>query len=817
MYKKELLAIASLVLLVVTVVPANAWVIPPNPSAEDNKYESYGPHVKGIIIKIYSDTTAEWQDMDANQLDLEDWPLTKAWVDKWTNPNDGQRFTVVNNGGENFMYILDLNNNATFAPTDAGPFVYNPTSDVFLRQAIAFCVNRSDICRLDPMAFPIYTPMPNYMVAYVNHTVDSWYGGYTGDPTQAAAILDAQNYTKQTSGPDEGWRIDPHTNQTLNLIFYSRADTRGDYGDDLNVILNSEPIRIKTTYYSHVPRSGVSGPVFSQKFFNLYTGAWTWLGPDPDYLCALYNGSNYYHPGLPPNYDAINDPILNYYLTGIELATDPAAVELACNMSQIRFATIAAAVPLWSPLNFKAYKNVPVEVGATGNWTHLVNQRSVGVNSWWSTLNMYQTGNPHPDNFTYYGFSSSVTMLNIVYAGQYWDMEVLNRIYDCGATRDPMTMNSWVPQLFKYWTIGTWTDPATGEVKTKVDVTLRPNACWQDNVSVTMADVNYTLVEISQDLIAKGLEVPSWYSIVKYIKAVNVVDLYNAEILLDINSNWAAGWILTNTIIPEHIWKPIVDASSTANPIVEGRQPDPNIIGTGPFRWSSGAGDSPGTTIVLVANDPGSVVNGISSPGYYNYCPCASVSVDPSTLYVGPGQSFDINIQISNVRDLYLWVFSIQWNPAILEYVSITEGDFLRNGSSNTVILIKSVNQTGGYLKEVTCSRLGNVPGVNGSGILASITFRTKDPGSSLMDMYFVGLLDSKLSSIPSTILNGYVYQWRILGDITGDDQVTYQDLGILARAYGSTVGDSNWNPGADLNYDGKVDHHDLFLLARNY
>ena len=833
MYKEELLAIASLALLAVTVVPANAWVIPPNPPAEDNKHELYGPHVKGIVIKIYSNTTAEWQDMDANQLDFEDWALAKAWIDKWTNPNDGQRFTVVNNGGQYGMWLLDINNNWTYTSNDTLPGIDNPTRDVHLRQALAYMVNRTWIVNdlLGGLGNAMWTPVPTCMKDYVNHDIypggamDALtYGGDQGNVTAAAQILNSTGFPIDTSTGFRFWDVD-HDNDTtqdandlpLNLIFYSRQGQRGVFGDRLNATLNAWPIRIQSTYYSNYPRPNVTGPVFTQKYFNLYTGGWIGTGPDPDYLCDLYNGSNYYHPGWPPNYDGINDPILNHYLTGIKLATDPVAAGLACNVSQIRFATIAAAVPLWCTLDFKAYKNVPVEAGATGNWTHLVNQQGIGVNSWWSTLNMYQDGNPYPDNYTYYGFSSTITSLNMIYAQWYWDYEVLGRIYDSGAARDPMNPATWVPQLFKYWTIGTWTDPATGEVKTKVKVTLRPDAHWQDNKSVTMADVNYTLVEISQDLIAKNLTVPWWYSTVQYIRAVDIIDPYNAEILLDINSVWAAGWVLSNSIIPEHVWKPIVDASSIANPIVTQRQPDPNIIGTGPFRWYSGAGDAPGTTVVLVANNPGSVVNGITSPGYYNYYPCGSVSVDPSTLYVGAGQSFNIGIRVSNVNDLYLWVFSIQWNPATLEYISITEGDFLRNGSSTTGILIKSVNRTGGYLEAAACSRLGNVPGVNGSGILANITFRAKAPGSSLLDMYFVDLLDSNLSSIPSTTMNGYVYQWRIQGDINGDNQVTYKDLGILCRAYWSTPADPNWNPSADLNYDGVVDYWDLGLLSQNY
>jgi ABC-type transport system substrate-binding protein len=314
------------------------------------------------------------------------------------------------------------------------------------------------------------------------------------------------------------------------------------------------------------------------------------------------------------------------------------------------------------------------------------------------------------------------------------------------------------------------------------------------------------------------------------------------------------------------------------------------------------------------------------------YVSACEVKVDPTTTSVPIGQTFDVNITVTNATDLYLWVFSIRWNPATLEFMSMTEGDFLSRGGSTTGILIQSVNQTMGYLKEAACSLLGNLPGVNGTGNLATITFKSKAPGLSLLDIYFHDLMNSTGSSIPSYATNGdvtvektadlsildislpyptlpkyvnitvpinvtiqntgtgaagtfnvsFTAYWndgallehyeeqeiaglpagtntmlsfsfmprnvgnytltfmadsadeiiesnetnnqmtlpvvvRVQGDMTGDSQVTYQDLYILARAYWSTSADSNWDPRADINCDGTVNHLDLFLLSKNY
>jgi ABC-type transport system substrate-binding protein len=626
MKKVILFSITMLAILAMTMIPsAFSWCIPPNPAGEDNKYELYGPHVKGILIKIYANTEDEWTAMDAGQLDFEDWALEKAWADKWSTP--GGPITLQNYGGEAGYMLLDINNNATYTPVDTTPGTDNPTRDVHLRQALAYLVNRTwivnDLC--NGLANAMYTVVPTYMAGYVNHDIAPGgslealtYGTDQGNVTAADELLNLTGFPK---GAD-GWRYwDKNLNgvkdagEDLNLIFYSRQGQRGTFGDWYNTRLTSEPIKIHTTYYSNKPRSFCNGPVFNQEYYSLYTGGWIFIGPDPDFLCDLYNGSNYYHPGAPNNYLGLDDAQLNTYLTQVKLASSLPIATAATLASQVRFAQIAAAVPLWCAAGVKAYKNVPVEGG--GNWTQMVNQKGQGVNSWWSTLDMYKQCDLYP-NFTYYGFSSTVSNLNVIYTQWYWDSEVTGRIYDGGAGRDPMTLASWVPQLYQYWETGTWTDPTTKETKTKVTVKMRPDVFWQDGTPVTVNDVYYTLVEVSKDILAKGLPPPWWYPTVQYMRSVSIIDDYTVEILLDVNSVFASGWVIGSVIIPKHIWKPIVDASTVLNNLVGGRQPDPNMIGSGPFRFYS---EVPDQTIALVRNEPDSIVHGVKSPGYYNYYP----------------------------------------------------------------------------------------------------------------------------------------------------------------------------------------------------
>jgi hypothetical protein len=54
-------------------------------------------------------------------------------------------------------------------------------------------------------------------------------------------------------------------------------------------------------------------------------------------------------------------------------------------------------------------------------------------------------------------------------------------------------------------------------------------------------------------------------------------------------------------------------------------------------------------------------------------------------------------------------------------------------------------------------------------------------------------------------------------GDINSDKKVDISDLVVVASAYGSQLGDPNWNINASLNNDNVVDIFDLDIIALNY
>jgi len=56
-----------------------------------------------------------------------------------------------------------------------------------------------------------------------------------------------------------------------------------------------------------------------------------------------------------------------------------------------------------------------------------------------------------------------------------------------------------------------------------------------------------------------------------------------------------------------------------------------------------------------------------------------------------------------------------------------------------------------------------------------------------------------------------------LIGDVNGDGKVNIKDEYMAGLAFGSRIGDSRYNPRADLNGDGGIDNLDLYLITTHF
>ena len=201
---------------------------------------------------------------------------------------------------------------------------------------------------------------------------------------------------------------------------------------------------------------------------------------------------------------------------------------------------------------------------------------------------------------------------------------------------------------------------------------------------------------------------------------------------------------------------------------------------------------------------------------------------DPGTEYTvaNPGVSytfsktpihtndiFTLDIRAESVTNLAGWQFDIVFNPAALEAISVSEGDFLKMGGGTTFFQGGSIDNAVGKITELSAARLSN-RGVSGSGVLLQVTFKAKSGGEtelSLQNFEFGDTTGEAIRAGPHQIRITVAGQLAT-GDVNRDGRVSILDLILVAQQLGKRVSAGS---AVDLNGDGVVSILDLILAAQ--
>jgi ABC-type transport system substrate-binding protein len=872
----QLLISLAIFSMLITIAPVMAWDYPDGTTA----YEKFGPRARKLLYKLYADDTAEFAALKAGDIDIVDWPLPKVEYDDITANYPG--IATVSYGAEYGIFILDLNsNNNEFLgnPPDSAysnPVYPNPMSDVDLRRAIGYLVDR-DAYIADPalgagFALPMYTAMPipnaKYLLDVYGNTSIPWAWEY--NPAAANATLDAGGFG---TFDGEGYRKWDETGTTAVLKFYIRSDHPGRnmIGDKLAIELEKVRLKAELNY-------ATSGECFVEvmvgKNFHMYTGGWS-LGSTPDHL-ILWSWDYYWHPGFCYDYGGHNDPDFNAAAAGIMYAnTQDEAVEYAM-MAQWAQANQVLGIPLYCVSGMKAYSKTYVgpEAPYTGvNWVGVGNVPGAGIDNGYTFINMHPEGHPTStaaDMTIRYGMKvPEIKQLNPIYASWLYDWNVLGQVYfdSLLATEqyDPANIYNWFTEDFE---LSTYEHPTLGTCS-RVRFSLRDDLWWQDGTPVTMADIYYTYVEIKNDLEANGYPPPWWWSNVESILSFSVIDPYNFEVLLEVKSFWAIYWVGFNIILPKHIWKPIID---TGDP--QAFQPDPGLIASGPWRFVEYVGFS---HVLLVANEVGSTVGTVTSTsGYTRLLPdgLAVYISDPPELAHRHKIPYDIgnvtmNIDVSNqltdveypagiTADVELEVngtsaiapITFGLPPETTVNVGIIHGHYVVAYGWSYYHYVGQAAE--GW--DVEKHKWLYIKSVSGTEItIDGVTITIASGATAWIHIIATVHLPFPLPIEPSTtwMRDFEWYQWTTPEDIGGtnwydavsswtdmmddpiapelseypykrqvsacDYKVDMRDIGSSARAFGSYPGHERWSTGADINGDYKVDMRDIGGIARMF
>lgn len=115
----------------------------------------------------------------------------------------------------------------------------------------------------------------------------------------------------------------------------------------------------------------------------------------------------------------------------------------------------------------------------------------------------------------------------------------------------------------------------------------------------------------------------------------------------------------------------------------------------------------------------------------------AEISVQPSLNVALVGETFNVTVDVGNVKDLFSWQVAMSFNPIILEAISVTMGEFLVTQPGGTYVPPPVLNNTHGWVGfgEVSLGQGPTSTGVDGSGTLATVTFRVRADGASFLNV----------------------------------------------------------------------------------
>ena len=839
--------IVALLMLSMAFAPAIAFIYPSG--AKDNLFELDGPRIDQILIKKYAETTPEFQALQAGEIDITDWALDATWK---TTFDADPTVRVADYGGEAgyYTFSFNLNDNPFLGnpqdPLYVNPRTPNPTAVISLRQAFSHMIDRVTLCSGpgEGLYTPIFTPIPAYMAFWIESKIA--YGepyenlAYPVDLVAAAQLLTDDGFKMGGPGGKRYWDRNDNdvydgASEDLNIILYSRLDKlRKGAADFLCAGLDDPTIQVAYTRFQ------VAGGVAWQKCmvekdYNMYTAGWIFIGPDPDYLYDLYNFDNYYHPEDPPNFGAVgvDDPLLQTYSSNIKYAT---STEMALENAlafQMQFAATACEIPLGSTASPKAYKMY--YTGGTNGvaagdgedkyrgkmWTHVVNEKGQGENSWWTPLNAYPAYDGEENAGMLYG-DGSMTMrygwkdntmpqtLNPMYSSWYWESEIYGKVYDALGGRDPMTKGPVaVPALASNWTVGTWVDPADGITKAKIQIIIQPSVVWSDGAAFTVDDVIYTFIDMPKELEAKGCPPPWWDPTVKQIAGFYRLDWQTVEILMKTAAVWSMNQVVGNIIVPKHLWQSYIATHTVAEICGDFSGRDLYMLtGTGPFLYIE---NTPSTALLrrnplywwTLQNLPIKWV--ISYGSTYTYTRgITTTALAPSTqispakiLDVGGVGSVKIGASVTNLNPIY-------------------------SNEEHIVIRIERMDHT--VVETLTDTSINFAPGQTITWAVNRVLpkgFYYICVSIEITDgIRYHWVHDRLPEDLWPLFLGPKTYCWKfsitVPGDVNEDGKVNIVDLAIVALQYGRPPPPIT-DPRADVNRDGKVNIVDIVKVALDF
>jgi general secretion pathway protein D len=124
----------------------------------------------------------------------------------------------------------------------------------------------------------------------------------------------------------------------------------------------------------------------------------------------------------------------------------------------------------------------------------------------------------------------------------------------------------------------------------------------------------------------------------------------------------------------------------------------------------------------------------------------ASFLFDPGTITAAKGATFTVNILISGAQNVYSVPLQLNYDPAKLQLVNVSNGGFLSQ-DGQAVALVHREDETSGTV-QITATRPPSSGGVSGQGPVVTLTFVAKATGQAPLTITRGGARDPAMQAI---------------------------------------------------------------------
>jgi general secretion pathway protein D len=124
------------------------------------------------------------------------------------------------------------------------------------------------------------------------------------------------------------------------------------------------------------------------------------------------------------------------------------------------------------------------------------------------------------------------------------------------------------------------------------------------------------------------------------------------------------------------------------------------------------------------------------------------LSILPPDRTASVGEEIRLDVLVTNIMDLAEGTLTVSYDPKVLEFRQAFEGEFLEREGTATVVTAANP-ATGTVVVQLT--REAGAKGVSGAGVLATLAFVAKEPGSSPVAIQTSRLLSAAKAPLPAT------------------------------------------------------------------